>query len=260
MLQAFGVPPTLVQLAGGEGRSWHSGDLVLKPVDDGEEAGWVAQVLAQLPEVGFRVPRPVRAGDGSWVVDGWTASRWVAGRHDLSGRWPEVLEVADRFHGALSDLPRPGFLDRRTHPWSVGDRVAWGEASRPTQSRALDPLLQRLYGYLHPVGLPSQVIHGDLPGNVLFAEGLPPAVIDFSPYYRPAGFATAIVIVDAIAWYGASPDLAEHAGDVELLDQLVARAAIYRLVTADVVSASQTTDWVLRQAEAHRPILELIGA
>src|SRR5579884_3666872 len=97
-------------------------------------------------------------------------------------------------------------------------------------------------------------------GNVLFAEGLPPAVIDFSPYYRPAGFATAIVIVDAIAWSGASPDLAEHAGDVELLDQLVARAAIYRLVTADVVSASQTTDWVLRQAEAHRPILELIGA
>ena len=37
-------------------------------------------------------------------------------------------------------------------------------------------------------------MHGDLTGNVLFAEGLPPAILDLSLYFRPPGFATAVVL------------------------------------------------------------------
>jgi hypothetical protein len=66
---------------------------------------------------------------------------------------------------------------------------------------------------------------------VLFAAGEPPAVIDFSPYWRPAGLALAVAAVDALTWSGADPAvLGELAGEPEL-DQLLAHAHVYRLVT-----------------------------
>lgn len=64
-------------------------------------------------------------------------------------------------------------LDRRTHRWAVADRVAWGEA-------VLDPVPQvmalheRLERRRAPVTLVDQLIHGDLSGNVLFANGCDP--------------------------------------------------------------------------------------
>jgi hypothetical protein len=85
------------------------------------------------------------------------------------------------------------------------------------------------------VRLPAQLIHGDLGGNVLFAAGEPPAVIDFSPYWRPAGLALAIAAVDALTWSGADPAILDQLADQPELDQLLARAHVGRLVT-EVVS------------------------
>jgi hypothetical protein len=81
------------------------------------------------------------------------------------------------------------------------------------------------------VRLPAQLIHGDLGGNVLFAPGEPPAVIDFSPYWRPAGLALAIAAVDALTWSGADPAILDQLADQPELDQLLARAHVGRLVT-----------------------------
>jgi hypothetical protein len=39
---------------------------------------------------------------------------------------------------------------------------------------------------------------------VLFHDGLPPAIIDFTPYWRPVGYASAIVVADALVWEGAT--------------------------------------------------------
>ena len=83
--------------------------------------------------------------------------------------------------------------------------------------------------------LPSQLIHGDLGGNVLFADGEPPAVIDFSPYWRPAGLALAVAAVDALTWSGADPAILDDLAGLPELDQLLARAHVGRLVT-EVVS------------------------
>jgi uncharacterized protein (TIGR02569 family) len=168
--------------------------------------------------------------------------------------------VGEAFHAALHDTERPAFLDRRTHPWSVGDRAAWGEIPSPVTAPAFGSVIDRLFAFLRPVDLPSQVIHGDLTGNVLLADGLAPAVIDFSPYFRPSGYGLGVIIVDAIAWYGATHDLVGQADHVPCLDQLVARAAIYRLVTAAVVAPSQLPGWAATQIAAHLPILELLGA
>jgi len=96
-----------------------------------------------------------------------------------------------------------------------------------------------------PEGLTCQVIDGDLSGNVLFASGQVPAVIDFVPYWRPAGFSLAIVVADAVSWFGAEPALA-----LRLLEQgrlvLLARAALCRLVTSDVAALSMSASIVER--------------
>jgi hypothetical protein len=93
-------------------------------------------------------------------------------------------------------------------------------------------LIDRLIAARRPLDLPWQVIHSDIGGNVLFADGLAPAVIDFSPMYRPAGFALATAAFDAIAWSDADPSIISLLRDIEELDQLLVRAAIFRLVAA----------------------------
>ncbi len=262
MLQAFAASGVPARLQGGQGTTWEVDGVVLKPISTSpashDEANWIATVMECLPEAGFRVPRPIRSVDGQWVVDGWTASQRVDGEHALVDRWVDVLEVGGRFHDALAGIPRPAFLDRRRNPWSVGDEAAWCD-TQPVVGDIFRPLVERLWNFLSPIAGASQIIHGDLTANVLFARHLDPAVIDFSPYFRPAGFALAIVVVDAIAWHGAQLAIARHLDHVSDRDQLIARAAIYRLVTADQVARTRPTGWSALQVAAHEPCAELVG-
>lgn len=198
VLTAFGARGASPQrLSGGAGRAWSAGGLVLKPVDDEAEATWAADVLSGLAEDGFRINRPVRSDSGRWVVDGWAAWGALAGRHDASGRWLDVLIAGERFTAALQGLERPAFLDSRTHAWAAADRMAWDEAPLLVIHDRFRPLVERLLEHVGPHDSPSQVIHGDLAGNVLLAPGHPPGIIDFTPYWRPAPFCSAVVVVDA---------------------------------------------------------------
>ncbi len=144
VIRAFGrQPEQLVPLSGGQGESWRADDLVLKPIGDADEAEWTAELLASLPEAGFRVPRPVAASSGAWTVAGWAAWSWVAGVHHKQARWTDILDICQALHVALEDVPRPLFLDRRTNPWTAGDRAAWGEALRTCRHEELAALVER---------------------------------------------------------------------------------------------------------------------
>ena len=234
VLDSFGLEgATARPQPGGQGDAWRAAGVVLKPVDDVDAAAWTAQVLADLEERGFRISRPVSAVDGGFVVDGWTAWSLVEGTHDLTRRWPEVIRTGKKLNEALAGAPRPPFLDRRVDVWAVGDRVAWDAQPFDVHDPGLRALAVRLRRYLRPSSEPSQLIHGDLSGNVLFHEGLAPAVIDFTPYWRPALFSLAVVAVDAISWYGANGTLFEALPDHPDRASMLARAGIYRLVTSD---------------------------
>jgi len=128
VLAAFGVAGARpVPLGGGQGTSWVAGDVVLKPAElDHDELAWQAQVLGQIPRVGFRLARPRLAVGGSLCVDGWCATEYLSGQHEPR-RWAEIIAVGQRFHAALRGIPRPSFLDRRSNRWAISDRVAWGE-------------------------------------------------------------------------------------------------------------------------------------
>lgn len=236
VLAAFGVQGKQHRIAGGTGRSIRVGEVVLKPADDPAEAEWAATVLADLPADGFRIARPIQAQDGRWTVDGWAASTFLAGTAEPQRRWAELLAASRRFHAAMADIERPPFIATRTDQWAIGDRVAWGETQIKLSATA-QPLLTELLARLRPISARSQPVHGDLSGNVLFADGEPPAVIDFSPYWRPVTYAEAIVAVDALLWYDADP------GVIELLDdaaaaQMLSRALVFRLVAEDIHAAS----------------------
>lgn len=257
VLAAFGITDDPVLLAGGKGRTWSAGQLALKPVEFLAETLWRAEVLQNLPgSADFRVARPVRTDDGAWVADGWEASRLVEGEPDVR-RQDDVVRTGIAFHAAIADLPRPAFLDLRDNPWSYGDRVAWDELPVQTSPAAMD-LLRPLVDARRPVDLVSQAVHGDLLGNVLFADGLPPAVIDWPVYWRPRSWASAVAVVDALCWYDASPDLLARWAHLPQWGQMLIRALIYRIATDD--KAFGPAGWTPDQVNAYRPVIELATA
>jgi uncharacterized protein (TIGR02569 family) len=253
VLEAFGVAGPSAPLPGGRGTSWRAGELVLKPLDmHEEELVWQAGVLRSILCRGFRVARPRPARDGAWVVEGWCATEWVAGEHS-AGRWTDIISVGELLHTELAGVRRPSFLDRRTDPWSIGDRVAWGEL--PGDRFQYVVHLPDLLPLLRPVAAPSQLIHGDLTGNVLFAPGMAPAIIDLAPYWRPTAFAAAIVVADALCWEGADDQLLAAVSHIEDFGQYLSRALIYRLVTDGVFHGGRALPD--ERASAYLPAVEL---
>jgi uncharacterized protein (TIGR02569 family) len=229
VLAAFGLADEPVPLPGGQGGAWRVGRAIVKPLDLSlEELAWQADLLPAIRCDGFRVARPLRAVDGSLSVGGWCAWERLEGRHEPR-RWPDVIAVGERFHAALEGRSRPRFLDARTDPWAIGDRVAWGEL--PAHEFAHVKHVPRLLAGLEPVDAPAQLVHGDLTGNVLFGPGLAPGIIDLAPYWRPPAFATAIVVADALVREGADATLLDGVAHVEAFEQYLLRALVYRAVT-----------------------------
>ena len=265
VLAAFGLAGVVpVRLPGGQGTAWRAGQVVLKPADSVRAGRWFAEVYDGLNGPGFRVPRPVRAVSGDWVALGWTCSQWVSGTAaDWSGvspRWPELIAVSRALHAALADVTVPSWRGTEENPWVIGDQVAWGERD---PAALLGPAAGELAGQvrlllaaLRPVDLPAQLIHADLAGNVLFADGRPPAVIDFSPLERPAGLPLAVVAVDALQWRQALPEVLDQLADEPELGQLLARALIYRHVTEIVRRAG--TPGIDMVARTGQPVTDLV--
>jgi uncharacterized protein (TIGR02569 family) len=235
VLRAFAAEAAPTRLDGGQGASWRAGSIVLKPVADAMQAEETAELVAALDEDGFRLARPLAAVDGRFVASGWSAWRWLEGRQ-ADDRWPEVVALSQRLVRVLAGRPRPPSLDRLDDPWVRGGRVAFGQASvDPYRHRAdVDALLP----LLRPrPATGDQLIHHDLAGNVLFDDPGPPAVIDFTPGWRPAGYQTAVVVADAFLWHDAGPALADEAAAlVENFDQLFLRAFLFRLVVEAIFS------------------------
>jgi uncharacterized protein (TIGR02569 family) len=250
---AFGAQGDPVRLAGGKGGTWRAGDVVLKPSEGDDEVRWRSEVLAALPESPhFRIPRPVRAADGDWLAGGWEAARFVAGQPDPR-RVDEVIRAGTAFHEAVAAVPRPAFLDTRDNPWEYGNRLAFSDVSAPSPRRP-SRLLDELLAHRRPIRSAEQIVHGDLLGNVLFADGLPPAVIDWAAYWRPAPWASAVAVVDAMVWHGVGHGVLRRWSARPEWGQLLVRAAIYRLGTWDAAG------WPGEPEEPYRPVVAAIVA
>jgi uncharacterized protein (TIGR02569 family) len=250
VVAAFGGTGPVERLAGGRGVTWRAGAVVLRPAEGHGETAWASEVLSRLPaSTEYTVPEPLRDDSGSWTRGGWHALRWVPGSADPT-RVDDVLRAGDAFHRALAGVPKPDFLVRRSHPWARADRMAWGEEPAPE-----DPTLDRLRGEYRVVDLAEGLIHGDLLGNVLFAEGRPPAVIDWAPYWRPAGYAAAIAVADAAVWHGYPLDRLTNDRGVAEWRQLLVRALVFRIATFQLVGS-----WSDELERRHVPVVDAVLA
>ncbi len=259
-LRAFGVrEQSLRRLPGGAGHTWTDGRLVLKPVGCVPEHAWKCEVYVGWNDDAVRVPEPVApiGADGpDWAADGWGAHVFVPGRDlDVARELATVKEASDAFHHAIQDLPRPDFLDVRDDPWSFGDRLAWEGAEPEGDAETLE-VIGQLRDRLVPVGTPGQVIHGDILPNVLVADGLPPAVIDWPPYFRPVGTANAVAVTDAVTFRDAPASLLDEWETGEDWNQLLVRALLYRLGTTGVFAArNRLMGSLLTHVERVRPVV-----
>lgn len=116
--------------------------------------------------------------------------------------------------------------------------------------------MQGVITLLKPLSLPNQIIHGDLCGNILFHETLPPVVIDFSLDYRPREYAEAILIADSIAW--------ENGGEEAYnlfppnSEQILLRACLFRLLTKALLKTQDLENFQVR-SKGYRNIIQKIS-
>ena len=248
-MRAFGAVAPPRRLVGGQGSSWISGDVVLKPAG-GPVHDWLAEALEDVSPDGFRLATPVRTRLGTWSWAGWSATRWVEGSEPeftMLPAWLRIIEAGRAFHRAVAHLGRPDCLDRRDDRWAVADRMAWGERALSIRPELAD-VGRRLQDAVEPLGA-AQVVHGDLTGNVLLSPTLPPAVIDIAPYWRPPAFAEGVVVADALCRTDAPPGLLERAG---VPVAAIARALLFRMATAGATASVDDGARVDVEDEARR--------
>ncbi len=254
VLEAFGVRGKSVCLSSGQWKTFQVGKSVLKQSHNGVEAIWVIEILSGIEERGFRVPHYLTAVDGDVLVDGWMAYEFLPGTM-LEGHWASKREALERFHGALKGIPPPPFFANRDDPWAVADFMAWGELPIACHER-LTPAVEQLVSCLKPIRVTNQIIQGD-PSNILFEEGLPPAIIDFCPYWRPSAFALAVLVVDDLVWKGAEQSILKVFEDVRDFDQLLVRAELRRVLELDG-HFRQFGEECLDEVDVHLPTIEFI--
>jgi Ser/Thr protein kinase RdoA (MazF antagonist) len=255
VLDAFGVQGLPVRLAGGEERTYRAGDIVLRRENATEipDAEFAAELFVNIVEThDFRVPRPLHTRQGTWITsDGWAAWTFVEGRSAGPDDAPMMAGAIEAFHRAIAALPCPAYLRDRSLVYDRADRGAFGDLPRDVDVR-VRPTLETLWALKRPlIGLTDQVIHGDAnAANVLIAPGLPPAIIDLAPYWRPPEFALAIAALWLCAYQGHVEAFAafEHARE---FDQLLLRALIRTLLVMDGFGGAD------RLAE-YRPSIETV--
>ncbi|KAF8805334.1 hypothetical protein BYT27DRAFT_7193074 [Phlegmacium glaucopus] len=240
VIDAFGAVPPLEPVSGGRGTTFRAGDIILKRLDMTPEAlQWQAEVLTPLTgRDDLRLSAPRKTRDGELIVDEWTAWNRLEGATEPR-RWDDIIRAGEHFCDYVKDVARPQYLDGRQDPWGIADRVAWGEQAVEKGIRAA-PFLNELLAILESIPAPSepcQIIHGDLTGNTLFHPGKSPAVIDISPYWRPRSFATAIVVVDALACENAPMEWARGHLVTDTQRQVFTRALMFRIVSDHLSTA-----------------------
>jgi uncharacterized protein (TIGR02569 family) len=257
VLKAFNLNGALEWLPGGQGTTWRIGTGIVKPIEEPKEALYVADIMNEIIPTDFRVARPIKANTNSWIYEGWVAYQYIEGEHKKE-LLDEKIATCRAFHEALANFPKPHLLEERKHLYAIADRMAWQEQPLKASEKA-KPLVEDLQKLIHPIKVKTQLIHGDITGNILFADNLKPAVIDLSPYWRPADYALAVLLVDAIVWEHAEHTILEHMLLViPDFDQLLLRALIGRIMQLDLLMKEASVD-KMSEVKAHMPLAEKIS-
>lgn len=212
------------------GDAWRAGNTVLHPVEDTNRVAWEGKALTTIALPNTTIMTPMRSRDGRLAVGGWAAYR--TGDDDADASRPTVdhiVKLGAELHRATANFARPSFVDTSTDAFARADRMAWGEEDPDAlDERRGGRWFAILSGSLQPVDLPEQVIHPNLYAGVRVAHGHM-TIAGFRPLYRPAEWATALVVVDAVVADEGGSELMSRWAQTQSWRQLLLRAILYRL-------------------------------
>jgi uncharacterized protein (TIGR02569 family) len=257
VLKAFKCSGDPQKLEGGQGSSYRVGELVLKPVDDVARYEWVAELLTKIRSSEIRIAMPQRTELREFTHLGWGATRYEPGEA-THGRWSEKLAVCRELHSSLRRVqmaPLPPGSD----PWTRAHQITWQEVEMPQDIRPeTQHLLAPLFQAYDPMTRSRRVIHSDMCGNILFAAGLKPLVIDFSAAHGDPEYAEAILVADAIAWEKAPVELLNELPETPVYRQMLLRAVTFRVITAALRFPSKP-EWAESEYNNFALIIQRLG-
>lgn len=256
-IREFGLAGTPEPLPVGSRTAYRVGDVVLKKIGETslENNGspilsqWIAEFTGRLAPGAYRLPQPVKTTNGRWITkDGWTAATFVEGRPATPADIPQCITALAELHRSLAVLGKHPFLDKNETPWGITHRASLddGPGSVPAARLRIPPQLREPINALLALRRPirfskPQVIHGDLnPQNILVADGLPPTLIDFSPFWAPPEFGMAIFA----NWIGprqGDGSVLGHFSGIPNFPQLLLRASLRMLYVMAVINRLE--DW-----------------
>ncbi len=226
--KAFGSTVEPVLLSGGQGTSYVSGNIVLKPTGGKSGTQWRAEVFSNLPQSAeVRFHRPIKSVNGQWDYDGYVAWTFLKGEH-IKGQYSKKLKASHAFHKLLKDIPQPEGLKTPRGSWSTGNWVALGQKEFNYDQEFMD-LYNQIKPHLKPLPEDRQLVHSDMGGNFLLDDVLPPAIIDFSGVWAPNGFGEGVMLADAITWEDASSEELEVFKQVPYIEQMAWRGTLTRI-------------------------------
>ncbi|GGG76117.1 TIGR02569 family protein [Corynebacterium pelargi] len=230
---------------------WKVGSVVFAQAPSPNRAVWSARVREKLEVEHLRISRPIRSTDSRFINAGWRATTFIEG--EPAARADEVVAAALRLdaalaHVALSDALRD--VDA-SDPFSVADHAAWsrdpaaavmalfgqGAGERgfeATQRRTRRSMAMRMVDQLAPrlveLDAEVQVCHADMLATTVFQGAQVPGVCDIVGVARPYGYSAALAAFDSMVMQASGEAIVQRFAHVEHFAQMVARAAIYRLV------------------------------
>jgi len=231
VIEKFSKHTDYLSLHGGQGKSIKAGKHVIKPIHTHEFDiyQWYAETFEKHNFSGIGYSKPVRSRYGYFIEDGHGATEFLTGAFYV-GRMEEKLNACKTFHRLLKDIPKPQKFDSWINPWTKAQDLAWGKIKI---SRAFHPevksILKGLFACWKKIDLPTQLIHTDFAGNILF-DADKPVIIDFTAGYFPKEYAKVLLVSDSIAWFNEPTESLGLLGiNEDLLFQLLIRAIIFRI-------------------------------
>jgi len=227
--KAFGSSEWPLRLEGGQGTTYRSGGIVLKPSVNDEHSIWEAEVFATTEDYEeVRLAQPIKSDQNKWVCGGYVAWSFLEGT-PVEGRYEEKLVASRKFHELIKDLAIPAGFSKPSTSWAVANMIAWQEYEHDYDGGFME-LIDQITPKLRNLESGRQLVHGDISGNFLLSENLRPAIIDFSPAWAPNGFAEGIMLADAIAWEDAGAEELDAFKSIPNIDQGAWRGVLRRIV------------------------------
>jgi|GEM_PF-1815868 len=221
-----------IKIEGGQGNSYLFGDIFVKKNDgDNRNIDYISRILSEIKSNLYRVPRPLKSNNGTYISDGYIAAYYVEGKHDFNDL-ERVMEISREFHRDIS-IYDPGLMRQEDTQWAMAMDILFRDREIPEHvdednMEKCICMLNKLESFEEPL----QIIHADIGGNIIYNDGQLPCIIDFSPCIAPAPMAEAIAVVDHIAWEGKDISALGLLEPVSKYLKYIRYAVMFRLLSA----------------------------